>query len=163
MSGISVELDMAELQQIIGQAVVQLNHPQLLFEQVGETLIKIHQDRFARQVSPDGQSWAPLSAWYRDQKSQNQDKILTLRGHLSQTLSYNTTQDGLEFGSNRVYAAIHQFGGTIRPKKAKALNVGGRPAKSVTIPARPWLGVGQNDQREILNTVKDHLKIALSL
>lgn len=163
MNGISVEIDMAELQQIIGQAVAQLNHPQLLFKQVGETLIKIHRDRFARQVSPDGQPWAPLSDWYRDQKSQNQDKILTLRGHLSQTLSYNTTQDGLEFGSNRVYAAIHQFGGTIRPQNAKALNVGGRPAKSVTIPARPWLGVGQNDQREILNTVKDHLKIALSL
>ena len=35
MSGISVEIDMAELQQIIGQAVAQLNHPQLLFKQVG--------------------------------------------------------------------------------------------------------------------------------
>ena len=68
MNGISVEIDMAELQQIIGQAVAQLNHPQLLFKQVGETLIKIHRDRFARQVSPDGQPWAPLSAWYRDQK-----------------------------------------------------------------------------------------------
>ena len=163
MNGISVEIDMAELQQIIGQAVAQLNHPQLLFKQVGETLIKIHRDRFARQVSPDGQPWAPLSAWYQDQKSQNQDNILTLRGHLSQTLSYNTTQDGLEFGSNRVYAAIHQFGGTIRPQNAKALNVGGRPAKSVTIPARPWLGIGSNDERDIINTVKDHLKIALSL
>ncbi len=45
-------------------------------------------------------------------------------------------------GTDRKYAAIHQLGGVIRPKKGKALvfTIGGRTifAKKVTIPARPF-------------------------
>ena len=49
----------------------------------------------------------------------------------------------LHIGTNLVYAAIHEFGGVITPKKAKALSfeIGGELifAKSVHIPARPYL------------------------
>ena len=46
-------------------------------------------------------------------------------------------------GTDVIYAAIHEFGGVITPKKAKALafEIGGELifAKSVHIPARPYL------------------------
>lgn len=46
-------------------------------------------------------------------------------------------------GSDRAYAAIHQFGGVIKPKAGKYLvfTIGGKKifAKKVTIPARPFL------------------------
>lgn len=46
-------------------------------------------------------------------------------------------------GSDRKYAAIHQLGGTIRPKQKKVLvfQIGGRTifAKRVRIPPRPYL------------------------
>ena len=52
------------------------------------------------------------------------------------------TDDGGSVGSDRVYAAIHQLGGIIRPKKSGSLffSVGGVKirAKKVTMPARPF-------------------------
>jgi phage gpG-like protein len=46
-------------------------------------------------------------------------------------------------GSPVVYAAIHEFGGVIRPKKAKFLSfqIDGKwiRTKQVTMPKRPWL------------------------
>ena len=93
----------------------------------------------------------------RHQK-ENADKILTLYGHLSGTLRYQADDFGVVFGSDRPYAAIHQFGGTITAKNAKALNVHGRRVKSVTIPARPWLGLSAADEQRLLDIARKHLK-----
>ncbi len=74
--------------------------------------------------------------------------------------------DQIAVGSNRVYAAIHQFGGTIVPKTAAALvfRLGSRVvrAKSVTIPQRPYLGFGPKDQRAVLDVVSNELARAFS-
>ncbi len=52
------------------------------------------------------------------------------------------TNSSVTVGTDRVYAAIHQLGGTIKPKHGKALrfSLGGAEvfAKSVSIPARPF-------------------------
>ena len=47
-------------------------------------------------------------------------------------------------GTNKVYARIHEFGGTITPKRAKALHFqladgSWRTAQRVVIPARPFM------------------------
>jgi phage gpG-like protein len=48
------------------------------------------------------------------------------------------------------YAAIHQWGGEIKPKSAKALFVPGYGMlQKVTIPARPYLGVSAEDTKAI--------------
>ena len=158
MSGVKIEIDSAALNAVLNKAVQTLANPKLLFMEIGEELLSIHRMRFMQQQAPDGTPWQPLADWYRAAKARNPDKILTLDGHLSGTLRYQATTDGVVFGSDRPYAAIHQFGGTIRPKHAKALNVGGRAVKRVTIPARPWLGLSDNDQQRILEIAKSHLK-----
>jgi phage gpG-like protein len=49
-----------------------------------------------------------------------------------------------------VYAAIHQWGGTIVPKTAPALFVPGYGTlRRVTIPARPYLGISSQDAADI--------------
>jgi phage gpG-like protein len=51
------------------------------------------------------------------------------------------TNDHVTVGTDRIYAAIHQLGGVIRPKgRALVFSIGGRKifAKKVTIPARPF-------------------------
>jgi phage gpG-like protein len=58
-----------------------------------------------------------------------------------------------------LYAAIHQLGGTIAAKDAPYLKfkIGDRWAskKSVTIPARPFLGLDDDDEREIVRIGED--------
>lgn len=65
-------------------------------------------------------------------------------GTLSGSITYNMLGEGeAEVGPGMIYAAIHEFGGTIRPVRARALvfEVGGRTVvtQQVTMPKRPYM------------------------
>lgn len=82
-------------------------------------------------------------------------------GALSRSVDYIASEESVQVGSGIVYARIHQEGGTIKPKNARVLvfRAGGRMvfARTVTIPARPWLGLSVNNQREIVESAEDWL------
>ena len=69
------------------------------------------------------------------------------RGHLANSITVTSKNTGsgavAEVKPNREYARIHEFGGTIVPRRAKYLTfrVDGRlvRTKKVTIPARPYM------------------------
>jgi phage virion morphogenesis protein len=114
-----------------------------VFRVIGERLLINTRSRFARQESPEGVAWAPLSPAYRARKKRNQDKILTARGYLHDTLRYQASATGVELGTDRIYGATHQFGRD-------------------GIPARPFLGLSGGDRQDILSIVSDHLRRAIS-
>ncbi|MFY3986072.1 phage virion morphogenesis protein [Achromobacter xylosoxidans] len=124
---------------------------------IGEYLANSSRDRFKTQTAPDGSAWAPLSKWYEQAKPVNKDKILTLHGYLCNTIHWQVMPDSVLVGSNLEYAAIHQFGGIIRPKRGKALKVGGRLVSQVRIPAREYLGVSAEDAAGCEGVVADYL------
>jgi phage virion morphogenesis protein len=117
-----------------------------VFQDIGEMLLISHDQRFRDQVSPDGQPWEPLSPKYQERKEKHQDTILTLNSILSGQLSYAATNSDLFFGTNTEYGAIHQFGGS----------EGMRPSNAA-IPARPWLGITDEDTQEIFEILGDFL------
>ncbi len=90
-----------------------------------------------------------------------QHKILTLDGHLQNTLRYQIRAGELMFGTGRPYGAAHHFGAVIKPKTAQALNVGGRPVKKVVIPARPWLGISTADGALLIDIARSYLNNGL--
>lgn len=98
--------------------------------------------RFQAGRGPDGQ------AWKKGHKESGQTLIestLLLRSIVDRP----PTEDSVEWGSNRVYAAIHQLGGTIKPVNGKALKFSINGAfvtvNSMTMPARPYLGANDED------------------
>lgn len=103
--------------------------------------------------SPQGAAWKP---------NFTRTSILYRSGALSRSIDYAASPAGVMIGSALVYARIHQLGGTIRPKTAKALAfmVGNmmRLVHSVTIPARPYLGLSSANQTEIVDAAEDWLK-----
>nr|DAX38450.1 MAG TPA: virion morphogenesis protein [Caudoviricetes sp.] len=127
--------DNQAIQKLTGIAS-QLQHPRKLYGLLGETLKKIHADRFKAEVAPDGKKWQSLSPITREIKGN--DQILKQGGYLSQKTAYNYDDNRLEFGSDAKYAKLHQFGGNA-----------GR-GKKVKIPARPWLGVNAQDEQKLL-------------
>lgn len=79
-----------------------------------------------------------------------------MRGGLQGSITFRTGPDQVAVGTNKVYGAVHQFGATIRPKgRALVFNLGGRKvfARSVTIPARPYLGFGAEDRQAVLDAL----------
>ncbi|WGE51136.1 phage virion morphogenesis protein [Actinobacillus equuli subsp. haemolyticus] len=162
MSGVKVEINTQQLTTILNKAVQTLANPKAMFGEMGETLLEIHSIRFTQQQAPDGTPWQPLADWYRDSKKYNQDKILTLHGDLRGTLRYQADNHGVIFGSDRPYAAIHQFGGTIKPKNKKILKLGTLYARSIIIPARPWLGISADNEQRLIEIARNHLENAFN-
>lgn len=127
-----------------------------VFNDIGEYLKLSHRLRFDNGEAPDGTKWKANSAItpkYGINKPLH-GKTLNLRDGMV----YHASRDSLLFGPSQAtkdYALIHQFGGIIKPKNAKALmfqtaSGGFRALKQVTIPARPYLGLSETDHRMIL-------------
>jgi phage virion morphogenesis protein len=144
------------------------------FKNIGEELRQSTQQRFRDQIDPDDRPWQQLRPSTVAAKAArgHSPAILRARGHLADTIRYQADENGVRVGTNRVYGAIHQFGGktaahVIQPKDKKALAWPGarHPVRGVNhpgsdIPARPFLGISRQDRERILEIIADHLKIA---
>jgi phage virion morphogenesis protein len=63
-------------------------------------------------------------------------------GRLAASLTYQVSPNGVTFGTNVIYGAIHHFGGQAGRKR------------SVTLPARPWLVIQEEDYSDIEEAVE---------
>lgn len=109
--------------------------------------------RFRTQTDPDGQKWKPSL-----RAIETGGRTLTKDGHLGDSASSAYGPDYAMWGVNRIYAAIHQFGGTIRAKagKLKFRLPGGQfvQVDSVTMPARAFLGISASDEDAMLTAIE---------
>ena len=103
--------------------------------EVGEYLVTETMFRFDQESDPTGKKWIQSKAAREEGR-----KTLTFRGFLRQAVTYNVTENSLEYGVGNfpAYAKIHQYGG----KYGHAV-----------LPARPYLGVNENDEKEIEATL----------
>lgn len=168
MSGASIEvkIDDAELRAAWRQLELLMADTTPVMRLIGTGLVEATHLHFEQESAPDGSTWAPLNPVYAATK--RGPGILresAMRGGLMGSITYRAGRDSVETGSNKIYAAIHQFGGTITPKSGKylvfPLGDGYARVGSVTIPARPYLGIGAHEERAILETVIDALDRAI--
>jgi phage virion morphogenesis protein len=143
------------------------------FQDIGEYLLISHRERFDKEQAPDGTPWEPLAdstlrrkmlKGVRRGKGQKRKtlttsqgtkagainalargKIMVERGDLRDLLRYQASGAGLQLGTDRIYGATHQFGD---------------PARN--IPARPFLGLSDQDQVEIMAILERHLQAAMA-
>lgn len=113
-----------------------------------QTRRRVEEDKTA----PDGTPWPP---------NQEGTSILLATGeHLRDSLAFRASADEAEWGASWEHASVHQEGAVIRAKNAErlAFTSGGkfsRP-KQVTIPARPFLGLSDDNRAELEALVSDH-------
>lgn len=104
------------------------------------------EENFEQQGRPKWKGLKKPTIEYRTKKGYYPGKILTMRGELAASITSNYDDNSAVVGTNKVYAAIHQFGGEA-----------GR-GKKVEIPARPYLKLGDKENAEIINEVKNYLQ-----
>jgi phage virion morphogenesis protein len=157
MTLIQIKVDDSELQSAFAQLTQRMDDLQPVMTSIGEYMVRATDDRFRNQQDPEGNPWAPLSAATLAVKRNN--KILTERGRLRGSITYKATSNSVEIGTNLIYAPTHQFGATIRAKNKKYLYWKGasHPVKEVVIPARPFLGVSEQDEQKILGIIENYL------
>ncbi|MDP8162812.1 phage virion morphogenesis protein [Pasteurella skyensis] len=160
---IKITLNDTQAKQQLKEIAVSLRKPEKMYGVIGETLKKIHTQRFKDEKSPDGKKWQELSSITKKIKEEKgkSKKILRQDGYLSDLLAYNYNHQGVEFGSTLKYARLHQYGATIRPKHSSVLAFGSNKnphfAKQVIIPARPWLGLNQNNEDLLVSKARSVL------
>lgn len=124
-----------------------------LMETLASYGVSSTQERFIQKHGPDGRSWKP---------SGRGGQTLRDTGRLFQSLTTQATDHSASWGTNVIYAAIHQFGGVIKAKNAKKLvfrGLKGMVAVSqVKMPSRPFLGVNAEDRAELTSLVEDWMR-----
>lgn len=179
---LTLRISSDDLERKLAEIIKKMNAPAPLYRNIGEYLVRQTQRvRFNSETDPDGVPWAPLapSTLRRKRKIGAIMKTLQERGNLRRSIAYQADSQGVAVGSNLKYAALHQFGGEVR-SFARTTEVGfkldgqgvGRFAKRskatimqpVTyggsvrrIPARPFLGVGDDDEVAIVEMIADYL------
>ena len=107
-------------------------------------------DSFGKEQSPDGTKWPPWSEKYRKRMEKlgkrGRHKILSDTGELRRSIKYLAFKDRVIVGSNLRYARRHQLG-----DKGWAAGGGG-------MPARPYLGVTEQDRTEILRMMYEYFR-----
>ena len=152
-----VSLNWGGLDAALGQAAQKLGNTQALMESIGEALVSGTLKRFDAEEYPQGNKWEPSG-----RASEEGGQTLTDTGRLRRSIDYAATAGKVMVGSNLAYARIHQEGGIITPKNAKKLVFTGRGGKKVavdkvTIPARPYLGVSEEDMDDVKAAMTDFL------
>lgn len=133
--------------------------PRLLMAEIGQTLVTNRQLRFETGTGPDRKPWKPS---IRAQRSRGQ--TLIDRGLLRESVVRQPVVSGnsVTLSSNLRYAAVHEFGATIRPVRAKALRFalpggGFATVKKAVIPARPFMAFDRKDREDVMATVRAHI------
>ena len=118
-------------------------------------------ERFKQGRDPEGRRWKTSI-----RAAAEGGKTLVRSGQLKNSIHARADTSGFAVGTDVKHAATHQFGETgrtIRARRKKALRfqVGGRWISKkqvrITIPARPFLGLSDEDMREIRDTVEDFI------
>lgn len=123
---------------------------------IGNDLLSSIEENFLRQgryqaagdVRGGTNRWEPLrpaTIEHRQKIGKWPGKILQVRGQLAASITPQVDRFSVTLGTNLPYAAIHQFGGQAGP------------GRKVTIPARPYLVVQDEDIEDIIDTLTDYL------
>lgn len=118
-------------------------------------------ERFRQGKAPDGRRWQTSI-----RAAQEGGRTLVKTAHLRNSIHARSNASGFAVGTNVKHAATHQFGEpgrTIRARRKKALRfrIGGRWISKkqvrITIPARPFLGLSDDDMHEMKAAVEAFL------
>jgi len=144
-----VKINWGGFKEAMDRASSGISDTQGLMSKIGVAMKGQTVRRFQKGVSPEGEAWAEVKHPRRDSSGKprkGKARPLIDTGRLRNSISFSASPFDVHVGSNLIYARIHQMGG-------KA----GRGRK-VTIPARPYLGLSEDDQEEIAALVQEHVE-----
>ena len=143
----TIEIEDAEIRRKLDELIRRGGDLSPALLEIGEVLLNSTRERFQTEAGPDGQRWEENSLVTLATKTN--PKILSESGLLGGTIAPQLIDGGraVSVGSNRVYAAMMQFGGTRRDW----------PHLWGDIPARTFLGFSDQDREDVLDVLRDYL------
>ncbi|QAZ66767.1 phage virion morphogenesis protein [Solidesulfovibrio carbinolicus] len=148
---------------LLGRIAALLGDMTPAMDRIGLALVSSIQENFELGHSPDGQRWKPSRRAVLQGGQTLVDTGALMNGIVHEAAADQVTVG--PSGPSLKYARIHQEGGEIRPKSAKALFFRGadgqaRTVQVVRIPARPYMGMSAEDWNTIGNVLIEYLGVA---
>lgn len=149
MSKVDIQFTNGTVLQVLNSLLDKLDDLSEPMNDIAAVLESATEGAFAAEADPTtGQAWVSLSDTYLKANPKRQGgKILQASaGGLAASVTADSGDFWASIGSNKIYAAIHQFGGT-----------DDMPAGPAGIPARPYLGVSREDEQSMLGFLAAYL------
>lgn len=150
MNKVEIVLSDSPVLQVLGSLLDKLDDLSEPMNDIAAVLESATEGAFEAEADPvTGQAWASLSDAYLKANPKRQGgKILQASaGGLAASVTADSGDFWAAIGSNKIYAAIHQFGGT-----------DDMPAGPAGIPARPYLGVSREDEQYMLGILGEYFE-----
>ena len=144
---IEIKIDNQEVERRLQEIAKKSSNLRPLMKNIAGIFASATEDNFAEQGRPD--KWVDLSEVTKKQRKKigkYPGQILQVSGQLASSVNTYYDEDSAIIGSNLAYAAIHQLGGQAGKNK------------KVTIPARPYLKLTDEDLEEVLTATERHLE-----
>jgi phage virion morphogenesis protein len=142
-----------------------------VMNRIGAALVASTKARIAAGVTPEGTAFAPRSQVTLDRYARTGQKHgphpLTMDGYMAAGIAHQYGPDYAEVGSNAIQAAVMQmgaaqgqFGAHIGKDKLGRDHFHSIPWGD--IPARPFLGLSEDDRNDVLDIIGEWLEAALN-
>lgn len=171
-----IEITDQGVQKALDRLVSAGRNPRPILEDIGEYLLKSTKERFSTSTAPDGSRWAPntqvtilrylnkYSGSFNKRdgrlfkagagRASSKKPLIGETGSLSSQIFWQLDGiDSLLVGSPMQYAAAQHFG---MPKGYAGTDKHGRSIPWGDIPARPFLGISEQDSLSILDIIEEH-------
>lgn len=134
-----------------------------VMELIGEALVNSSKYRFEKGIDPTHQSWAELSDVTKERRRKRGKDAKPLRdsGLLMNSITHNKGRDWVEVGSPEPYAAFQHYGakkGAFGRGHYKTRR-GSFPIPWGDVPGRPFLGLNQEDEEDIMDILQRYLDV----
>lgn len=142
---IEIKVDNAEILKVLKRLSEKTQNLRPIMRNIAGIMMDSVEENFAQQGRPKWKDLADVTKKQRKKEGKWPGMILQKsQGGLADSISSEYGDDYAVVGTNKKYAAIHQFGGPA-----------GR-GKKVNIPARPYLALSDDAVEEIKEEIKSY-------
>ena len=144
---IEIKIDNNDVERKLLELAQKSENLRPLMKNIAGIFASATEENFKNEGRPD--KWTELSEATKKQRTKQKKwpgQILQVSGQLASSISTQYDDESAIIGSNLDYAAIHQLGGQAGKNK------------KVTIPARPYLKLTDDDFEEILTETEKFLR-----
>lgn len=179
MSGVAITIE-ADGESAVMQALARLSdfdqNKAALFDSIGQSVVGNIRSRWERGEGLEGK-WRLSGRVLRKGGT-----TLRKNSHLLDSMTSNVLPNGVEIGTDKAYGAIHHFGGEIkyearmrrtyfrqdlrtglvgnkfvRKARSNFMQETQGKAYKVNMPRRPFLGLTETDEQEVMELIVEHL------
>lgn len=142
---IEIRLDNKKVEEVLLELAQKTSNLRPLMKNIAGIMADSTEENFKEEGRPKWQDLSEVTKTARRKTGHYPGQILQVSGQLALSITTQYDDESAVIGSNKVYAAIQQLGGQAGKNK------------KVTIPARPYLNLDEDDLDIISQNIEKYL------